>query len=85
MDKITETKLVELISEITGYDVEDFAKTDKLINDLGFDSIMLMDLYSVIVPEDTKSSSVELLKKILKDDITVEGLMDLIEIGRAHV
>lgn len=82
MDKITETKLVELISEITGYDVEDFAKTDKLINDLGFDSIMLMDLYSVIVPEDTKSSSVELLKQILKDDITVEGLMDLIGIEK---
>ena len=41
-----------------------------------------MDLYSVIVPEDTKSSSVELLKKILKDDITVEGLMDLIGIEK---
>lgn len=82
MDKITEAKLIEIISEITGYDVDDFSNKDKLIYDLGFDSIMLMDLYSVIIPEDTEGSNVEFFKQILKDDITVEGLMDLIGIEK---
>lgn len=80
MEKITESKLIEIISEITGYDAEDFSKYDKLIDGLGFDSIMLMDLYSELMPENQKGNNMELLKQILKDDITVEGLLNILGI-----
>lgn len=77
---ITEEKLMEAISEITGYDQCDFSKADKLIEDLGFDSIMLMDLWGCF-PDNTGSTNMELLKNILSNDATVEELMRLFGIN----
>lgn len=77
---ITEAKLMEAISEITGYDLNDFSKKDKLVEDLGFDSIMLMDLYVVVFPDNTDSTNTELLRNILTTDVTVEQLMKLLGI-----
>lgn len=77
---ITEAKFLDAISEITGYDLDDFSKSDKLIEDLGFDSIMLMDLYGVVYSDNTVSANSELLKNILTNDATVEELMKILGI-----
>ena len=67
-------KSLEVISDITGYDVEQIEMSNKLIDDLGFDSIMLMDLYHSIFGEEDNIEKRELLKDIVNSDITIEEL-----------
>lgn len=78
MKELTKDKLNEIISEITGYDIGDFSQKDKLIKDLGFDSIMLMDLYSSVYSGDKNKYNMDMLKQIMKSDITVEELMSML-------
>lgn len=38
-------KLIKIIADITGENVNDISSNDLLIDDLDFDSLMLFDLY----------------------------------------
>ncbi len=76
---LSKDKVLDIISDITGYDLEDFTMEDKLIENLGFDSIMIMDLYNVInkVPVDWNDDS---LKELINVDITINQLLKMLDI-----
>lgn len=79
--KISVEKLMDVISDITGYDLDEIHSYDRLVNDLGFDSFMLMDMYSSLVPPEDRAKNADLLKEIISNDITVEDLISKFDIA----
>ncbi len=82
MTDITVEKLYEVISSITGYDLDELHDSDKLMNDLGFDSFMLMDMYASLVKAEDRNKNQELLRTILSKDITIAELISYFKLDK---
>lgn len=77
MLNISIKKFYDTLSTITGYDEKDLLPESKLIEDLGLDSFMIMDLYGSLVPPELKDKNAALLAKIVKEDVTVKQVIEI--------
>lgn len=68
-----------IISEISGYEIEELKENDFLEEDLGFDSIMLMDLYRTILSSVPEATEQNLPKDTFKKDHSIQMILQLIQ------
>ncbi|ENH97256.1 8-amino-7-oxononanoate synthase [Gracilibacillus halophilus YIM-C55.5] len=78
MSKLFKTVMNHL-AEITGYDKTDIKLHDSLVDNLGLDSMMIMDLHRLVLSDFPEVQEINLEKIFQKDDTTVEEVMTYIE------
>lgn len=72
-------KTVENLAEITGYDISDISLNNSLVEDLGLDSMMIMDFHRLITncfPELEKVNFEEIFNK---SDFLVQDIINIIQ------
>lgn len=74
-------KIIELIATVSGFEMEEIKGNDYLQEDLGFDSIMMMDLYQTISNSKLDLNIENISKDKLKNDITVSSFLQLLGAG----
>jgi 8-amino-7-oxononanoate synthase len=74
MDKVQD-KIINHLAEITGYDKSDISQTDSLVNDLGLDSMMIMDFHRLVVQDFPVMKEWELEGIFQKEDTTIENIV----------
>ncbi|KPG69748.1 aminotransferase class I/II-fold pyridoxal phosphate-dependent enzyme [Enterococcus sp. RIT-PI-f] len=72
-------QIITIISDISGYEKEQFEEDSYLVADLGFDSIMMMDLYQTIRNTVGGVNLEGFSIQKLKSDITVNELFKLLD------
>lgn len=82
MNKVYD-KIISHLAEITGYDQSDIAVTDSLVNNLGLDSMMIMDFHRLVVHDFPEMKEVDLEEVFQQEDTTVDNILSLVykEIG----
>lgn len=76
-------EILEIISDISGYDADAIKESDFFEEDLGFDSIMLMDLYRTLINQFSEITDQTFPKEKLKNDIKISDLFSVLNIGEA--
>lgn len=66
----------EILADITGYDVEEIGLNQLIIDDLGLDSMMILDFQRTIITEYPEINSKQLMKKFLTKNPTVKNIID---------
>ncbi|MGI2749332.1 aminotransferase class I/II-fold pyridoxal phosphate-dependent enzyme [Bacillus cytotoxicus] len=77
MNKVFD-KIISHLAEITGYDQSEIALTHSLVNNLGLDSLMVMDFYRLVVHDFPEMKEVDLEAVFQQEDTTVENIINLI-------
>src|SRR5690625_2348609 len=67
------TDIVEIVAEITSYDTHEVETDTPIIDDLGFDSIMLMDLYASLAKKYPEIRSLDATSSV-RDGMTIDDL-----------
>lgn len=70
--------IMMFISEVSGFDIDEINREDYLEEDLGFDSIMMMDLYQTIMKSELQVNIENISKDRLREDIKVQDFIKLL-------
>lgn len=70
--------IMMLISEVSGFDIDEINREDYLEEDLGFDSIMMMDLYQTIKKSELPVNVENISKDKLREDINIQDFIELL-------
>ncbi|MFC4389056.1 aminotransferase class I/II-fold pyridoxal phosphate-dependent enzyme [Gracilibacillus marinus] len=79
MINLVEENIVKHLAEITGYDQEEISLEDALVNDLGLDSMMVMDLHRLMLMDFPEVKKIDLETVFQQEDTTVEHIVLLIK------
>ncbi|MFR8020839.1 MAG: phosphopantetheine-binding protein [Streptococcus salivarius] len=70
--------VVELIATVSGFETDEISYNDYLEEDLGFDSIMMIDLYQTILNSKLDLNVQNITKEKLRNDVTVADFLKLL-------
>ena len=70
--------VVELIATVSGFETDEISYNDYLEEDLGFDSIMMIDLYQTILNSKLDLNVQNITKEKLRNDVTVDDFLKLL-------